>query len=286
MRLVRIAELGIVGLVVVVARRQTESALERVRDLRRCVLEIGQRGDREHIGASARGAVGQPGDDVRGRLQAVDSREVGLDRLVAGFLDGRFVHARAIEPADLLLDRAGLGLIGVLRRFLGDFVLRFEAVLAQLVERAPARAVGRNRILRDPDRVDVTVEVGAGIDGLVDFAHVERARGERAAGRKRDRNGGGQRVQELAGHETLSSKNVVIQKNDYQMTTRWSCDRAIGCGGAQVNALANSGRLLTGPLTRNFAGACSFDCTCRRNASGLCWCASSARTKGRSAVPA
>src|SRR5262249_42208509 len=145
-----------------------------------------------------------------------------------------------------------------------------EAVLAQLVERAPARAVGGDRILREPLRVHEAVEVVARVDRLVELGDVERARRESAAARERERDGEGERLQDFAMHGGSPRKREPWFDCDYQITTRCSGARAIGCGGEHWNALANSGRLLTGPSTRNFAGACSFDCTCRRSASGRC----------------
>src|SRR3546814_7671485 len=82
-------------------------------------------------------------DLVGGVVELRDRCEVRLDRVEAGLVDRRLVHARAVQPADLLFDRAGGGLVGAgVRRFY-DAALRMQALLAQLVERAPADAVDR-----------------------------------------------------------------------------------------------------------------------------------------------
>src|SRR3546814_19000598 len=76
--------------------------------------------------------------------------EVRLDRVEAGLVDRCLVHARAVQPADLLFDRAGGGLVGAGVRRFDDAALCLQALLAQLVERAPADEVRGDRVGLDP----------------------------------------------------------------------------------------------------------------------------------------
>src|SRR6185437_10282283 len=185
------ADLREVGLAVVVGRGQAEAALAGVGDLAAGILEVAVAVEAERHRVALRVAVADVGGDAGAVLEAGDARQHRLDRRVAGLVDRRLVHARGVQPADLLLDRAGLGLRDVLGRLLNDRVLDVQAVLAQRVERAPARAVGGNWVRGHPFRVDEAVEVLAGVDLGVQLADVERGggRGERARG---ERQGDGQ----------------------------------------------------------------------------------------------
>src|SRR5690606_12954269 len=95
------------------------------------------------------------------------------DRVEAGGVDGRLVHARAVQPADLLLDGAGGRLVGAGVGGFHDPALRLQALLAQLVESAPAGAVGGDRVGGDPLAVGIGVEVPAGGNRRVEVADVE-----------------------------------------------------------------------------------------------------------------
>jgi hypothetical protein len=202
MRDVGFADRLVVVLVVVVRRRQAEAALARERDLAAGVLEIRAGAEAEHERIAFAEGLVEPRGDVFPVLQFRDRGEVALDRRVTGFLDGRFVHARAVQPADLLFDRTLRGLVGVEVRLIDDLVLRGEALLAQFVECAPACLVRGNRIGRDPFAVRVGVEVGAGGDVLVEIGNVEHLRGTGLRG-ERERNQGGQQTGRESGHGVL-----------------------------------------------------------------------------------
>ena len=162
---------GMFLVLVVVGRRQTEAALEGVGDLALRILEIGFRTECEKGSESARGAVVEVVEYVAGRCDGIDLRKLRLDRIMAELVDGGFVHAVAVEGADLLLDASRSGVRG--GRGFDDLLLRIQARFAQLVECTPARAVCRNRVCRDPFRVDEAVEIGAGVDAGVEIADVE-----------------------------------------------------------------------------------------------------------------
>src|SRR3546814_6636836 len=66
----------------------------------------------ETLAFAFRERIAEPGDDVGGVVELRDRCEVRLDRVEAGLVDRRLVHARAVQPADLPSDRAGGGLVG------------------------------------------------------------------------------------------------------------------------------------------------------------------------------
>src|SRR3546814_14688719 len=103
----------------------------------------------ETLGAAFRERIADPGAGVGGVVELRDRCEVRLDRVEAGLVDRRLVHARAVQPAALLFDRAGGGLVGAGVRRFDDAALRMPALLAQLVERAPADTVRGDRGGRD-----------------------------------------------------------------------------------------------------------------------------------------
>ena len=171
------ADVLVLVLRVVIGRGQAEPALVGECDLPGRILVIGAGTEAEALAFAVRVRVAEPGDDIGGAAEFRNRVEVGLDRVEAGLVDRRLVHARAVEPADLAFDRTGLGLVRLRVRGFGDLVLRGQALLAQLVERAPARAIGGNRIRRDPLAVGVGVEVLAGGNGRVELLDVEHGVG-------------------------------------------------------------------------------------------------------------
>src|SRR3546814_16073302 len=78
------------------------------------VLVIRARAQAEHRAVALGEGLVEPGGNVLVRLQRVDLRQVGLERLEAGLVACVHVHAGAVQPAALLLDRAGRGPVGVL----------------------------------------------------------------------------------------------------------------------------------------------------------------------------
>src|SRR3546814_11925823 len=76
--------------------------------------------------------IAGPSNDVGGVVELRDRRDVRLDRVEAGLVDRRLVHARAVQPADLLFDRTGGGMVGAGVRRFDDARLPPQALLAQL----------------------------------------------------------------------------------------------------------------------------------------------------------
>src|SRR3546814_180517 len=111
-REIGVAQVLVLVLAVVVRRRQPEAALPGERDLPRRVLEIRAGAEAETLAFALGERIAEPGDDVGGVVELRDRREVRLDRVEAGLVDRCLVHARAVQPADLLFDRAGGGLVG------------------------------------------------------------------------------------------------------------------------------------------------------------------------------
>src|SRR3546814_14782005 len=68
-------------------------------------------------------------------------------------------------------------MVGAGVRRCADAALPLQSLRAQMVERAPADAVGGDRVGRDPFSVGVCVEVLAGGDGRIEFADVVDGRG-------------------------------------------------------------------------------------------------------------
>ena len=183
-----LALLGMLRIGVVVLGRQAQAALEGEADLHLGVLEVRLGAEREHLLVALAEALVEIVGHVLAVLQRGDGIELGLDRVEAGLLDGRLVHARGVQVADLLLDRAGLRAGCILCGRLHDVMLGIEAVLAQLVEGAPAGAVGRDRVGGDPLGVDEFVEIRAGLVHRTQLADVEHRRGHRGGA------GGGRRA--------------------------------------------------------------------------------------------
>src|SRR5690606_26046045 len=111
---------------VVVRRGQAEAALAGEGDLARGILEVRARPETEALAVTAGEGLVQPGDDGGGVVELRDRVQVRLDRVEAGGVDGRRVHARAVQPADLLPDRAGGPLVGARVGGFHDAALRLQ----------------------------------------------------------------------------------------------------------------------------------------------------------------
>ncbi len=139
------------------------------------MLEVGAGAELEHLAVAFGVALGDEVGYIAAALQAGDGVELGLERVEAILLDGRLVHARVIEPADLLLDRAGFGAVRVLAGFVDDVVLSLQARFVEHIEGAPAGLIVRDRIGSHPLGIDEAVEVLADVDLRVELADVEDA---------------------------------------------------------------------------------------------------------------
>ena len=114
----------------------------------------------------------QFGDYVRHmrpwRVMRSSSGLIGRD---AALVDGGGVHAGGVSIADLLIERAALlahhG--GALQNVEQDLFV----VVAQFGEAAPARTVGRQRVVGNPVSAGVLVEIHAGVDGLVHGGRIQ-----------------------------------------------------------------------------------------------------------------
>src|SRR4029077_12549315 len=91
--------------------------------------------------------------DIRDRCDALELR---LERLDAGSLNGVCTHARRVEIADLLVNRALAGL-GDGRRF-QDLPQDLLIVILERIETAPTGVLGLNRIALDPAAAGVIEE--------------------------------------------------------------------------------------------------------------------------------
>src|SRR3546814_7082620 len=94
-REIGVAQVLVLVLAVVVRRRQPEAALPGERDLPRRVLEIRAGAEAETLAFALGERIAEPGDDVGGVVELRDRCEVRLDRVEAGLVDRRLVHARA-----------------------------------------------------------------------------------------------------------------------------------------------------------------------------------------------
>jgi hypothetical protein len=182
---VRIADVLVFRLGVVVLGRQAQARLVGEADLRVGVLEVAACAELEHLHIAVGVALGNEVGHVSATLQAGNRIELRFDRIKAVLLDGRLIHAGVIKPADFLLDRAGLGAVGILGGVIDNLVLGLQALLIENVEGAPAALIGRNRIGGDPLGVDEAVEVRAGLEAGIEFADVEDAGRSRCRCRRR-----------------------------------------------------------------------------------------------------
>ena len=100
------------------------------------------------------------GRQLRDVPQRGDLLDVGLERRGALLFDGGFVHAAGVVVADLL--RGGVAVPG---GRLEHAAQHLAVAVLELVESAPSRLIGRNRVVRDPAAARELVEVAAGING-------------------------------------------------------------------------------------------------------------------------
>ncbi len=115
-------------------------------------------------------------------LQSGDGVEVSFDRRDAALFDSGGIHAGREEIADLARHGVALRVVG--RRLFEDVVERLAVPLGELVEAAPGRLVGWDRILCEPGSAGVLVEVDARVGFAVEGVDVEtggrfRLRGEK-----------------------------------------------------------------------------------------------------------
>jgi hypothetical protein len=82
-------------------------------------------------------------------------------------VDLLFVHAARVKIADFLIVRAG-GCLRVRRLLLQNLVQQLAISFRQLVEAAPARICGRNRICFQPFAARILIKILARLAGLVD----------------------------------------------------------------------------------------------------------------------
>ncbi len=162
--------LFLVGVEVVAPVRQAEPALDGVGDGHGRVLEIRFGTEAEGDAFAARRGGFEIGGEAGGIGDRVDLGETGGERCHALRFDGGLVHARGPQIADDLLDPPGAG---GRRGLLGELMLHGQRPLAEHRSRPPAAAIGRNRIGRQPLRVDVAAEIDAGIFSLVEVARRE-----------------------------------------------------------------------------------------------------------------
>ena len=203
---------------VVLAFRQAEAALHGVRDVHRGILEVAERAEAEQRLDALRVPRVDERDDVFLRLQRVDLREVGLDRVVTGLLDARLIHRRGVEVADLL--RVGARLGGFLRALLEDLLEEVQVALAHLVADAPGRVLGRDRVGVEPAAVGVAVEVRARRGLLVEVPAVEAVVVRVGARRGGERNCDGQRQRRDADTHGLNLRDS--EQGERPAASRWA----------------------------------------------------------------
>ena len=130
----------------------------------------------------------EPGQ-ARGPLERLDRGEVGRQRLRAGPLHRRLVHAGGEVVAQLPLHRGALR-VRACGRLLEQPPEVLEVLLGHLVVDAPVRAIGRDGVGLLPAGAAVGVEVAAGVHAAVHGADVEPGRvgegGERPLGAGRE----------------------------------------------------------------------------------------------------
>src|SRR5207237_7868233 len=137
---------------------EAEAALRRRGDAAGAVLEVGRAVQVKERVPAVVVAPGERAREVRGRRDRGDAVELVLERLCAGPLGPRGIHARRIEGAELLVRR--LWCSGRARcEAIDDAAQRLVVALDQLCEAAVARVLGWERGARQPAAVRVAVGI-------------------------------------------------------------------------------------------------------------------------------
>lgn len=104
--------------------------------------------------------------DIPLRCKLVDARQLICQGAQSARLDRRFIEEAGVEITDLLRVRSG-GSVG-LGRFFEDVVQIALRAVFQQGERSVIGAIGRNRGVRQPLAIPVTIEVILRSHGLVE----------------------------------------------------------------------------------------------------------------------
>ena len=157
---------------VVAALGQAEAGLLDVGEVDVRVLEVRLDADPEQGTDAHAMEVEGDGADILDRRDRLDPVQEGAQRLRAGGGDPGLVHARGVVVAHQAADRV----TGVARRrgLLEQAPRELLVVVVELDVGAPHRVLGRDRVGREPPRVDVVVEVVRHRDGVVPLCGVER----------------------------------------------------------------------------------------------------------------
>ena len=188
-------QLGVVLLQVIVTVGHTQTALADIGDVPGRLAHILADVDAVRARDADLGQVGRQGRDALLVLERADARQLAGQRLVAQAFTAFGVHEAGVQVADLLGFAASLGAL-VLLRGLDDGQQLRRGVLAQLHERAPARAVARDLGLLQPLAVQVREEIVLRTHGGVDVLGVDARdhasrRGRGGGGGRGGRSGGG-----------------------------------------------------------------------------------------------
>ena len=158
----------LVGPEIIIAFRQSESALRKVRELHPTVAGIGLALKPEaHAAEAASAELRDDAHDVGGSFRRRDEVKGRLQRRSAGGVDRCFIHAARVEVADLALKRAALRTLR--RGALADRAERVLIALGQLRVRAPAAVGGRDRGIAKVGAIDETVEVVLGLHRQIEI---------------------------------------------------------------------------------------------------------------------
>ncbi len=159
----------VVGQKVVIAIGEPEIAGMDVRDHVTGIVVVGHAGESERRRDAE---IMELADHDAEVLGLGDPEEDRIDRLRAELVGTRFVHARRVVIADELLDAAG-GPIGASGGLFEDLVQLILGGLARRPAATPALHVVRDRVVGAPGAVRVSVEVDAGIGGVVEVAGLD-----------------------------------------------------------------------------------------------------------------
>ena len=140
---------------------------------------------------------------VRGVLQGIDARELGLERRKALGLQAGLVQEARIQVGDLL--QVGVAGRKISRQLVDQRAQLFLDGVAQFIEGAVGALVGRDLLGGQPLAVDVLVEVILGLDAaihvlIVDSRNQRGARGVRRLGRTGNTGGGRAQQQRSQDH--------------------------------------------------------------------------------------